>query len=233
MTDAVDAVLISSSTAYGKHYLDHAVAEIENALNEIDRILFVPYALHDWNKYHDIVAARFAQIGREVHSIHKALDPLAAIARADAVFVGGGNTFVLLDKLHELHVFEALRQRVRQGAVYIGSSAGANIAGVTIQTTNDMPIAWPRSPEALGLVPFNINPHYHEDRDPTHMGEKRDERLQEFHEYHKTPVVALYEGAMLRVAKGTIELRGEVGAKVFRPARAPISIAPGTRLDEM
>ena len=146
---------------------------------------------------------------------------------ADAVFVGGGNTFRLLDALYRTGLLQAIRSRVTDGMRYIGSSAGTNVATATIKTTNDMPIVMPPSFDALALVPFQINPHYlAPDPASTHMGETREERLMQFHEENDTPVLSLREGCMLRVEGEALELRGTTDARLFRAGRSPAEYAP-------
>jgi dipeptidase E len=225
-------LLISTSAVYGQGYLDHPESEIRDFLGGADRILFVPFALHDHEAYAAKVAARFALLERTVESLHAAPDPMAAIAAAAAIFIGGGNTFRLLDALYGRRLLETIRRRVAAGAPYIGSSAGSNVACVTIKTTNDMPIVLPPSLDALGLVPFNINPHYL-DPDPgsRHMGETREQRILEFHEMNDPPVVGLREGAMLRVEGARMELKGTVGARLFRKGQPPQEFSPGANLD--
>jgi dipeptidase E len=155
------------------------------------------------------------------------------VKEADAVFVGGGNTFRLLKALNDLSILEILRTRVLTGVPYIGSSAGTNVACPTIRTSNDMPIVEPPSLAALGLVPFQVNPHYL-DPDPTsrHMGETREERLLQFLEENDVPVVGLREPSMLRIEDGSATLLGNAPARVFRRDVTPFEVPPGTRLDE-
>src|ERR1700752_212234 len=153
-------LLISNSTLYGSGYLDHAEAEIRDFLGEVKRVLFVPYALHDRDTYAGNAKQRFAKMGYELLSIHTTAHPVRAVRDTDAIFIGGGNTFRLLKALYDYHLLDPIRQRVREGMPYIGSSAGSNVAAPTIKTTNDMPIVQPPSFNALGLVWFQINPHY-------------------------------------------------------------------------
>lgn len=210
-------LLISSSVCHPTGYLDHAEEEIRDALGSTGRVLFLPYALFDHDAYAAKAAERFSRMGFVLESIHRVADPVAAIENAEAVFVGGGNTFRLLKTFYDLHLVEALRERALGGMPYVGSSAGTNVAGVTIGTTNDMPIVQPPSFAALGLVPFNLNPHYI-DPDPTstHKGETRVERIAQFHEENDIPVIGLREGAMLRVEDGRVEVRGHGGGVLFR-----------------
>ena len=226
-------LLISNSTLYGGGYLDHCAAAIEEVLRPaVSRVLFSPYALFDRDAYADRARERFARMGFELDSIHDAGGRAAiAVDRAEAIFVGGGNTFRLLDALWRNDLIEPIARRVRGGVPYIGSSAGSNVACVTIKTTNDMPIVQPPTLDALNLVPFNINPHY---LDPvpgsTHMGETREERIAQFHEENLPPVVGLREGAWLSVDERGTTLQGITGARLFRRGQPPEEYSPGARL---
>ena len=225
-------LLISNSTLHGSGYLDHAESEIRSFLGDAKRVLFVPYALFDQDKYATNARQRFQKMGYELTSVHTAENPVTAVNETDAVFIGGGNTFRLLKALYEFDLIEAIRKRVSNGMPYIGSSAGSNVGAPTIKTTNDMPIVQPPSFDALRLVTFQINPHYL-DPDPNskHMGETREERLIQFLEENDTPVVGLREGAMLRIENGETILRGSTGARIFRKGMQPSEILPGARLD--
>jgi dipeptidase E len=227
-------LLISNSTLHGSGFLDHAEAEVRDFLGAIERVLFVPFALHDRDGYADKARARFALMGYAVESIHKIFAKQQAVRDAQSIFIGGGNTFRLLKALHDFDLVSLIRERVENGMPYIGSSAGSNVAAPTIKTTNDMPIVQPPSFNALGLVSFQINPHYL-DPDPrsTHMGETREERLLQYLEDNDVPVVGLREGAMLRVEEGSTLLKGSTGARIFRRAQEPIEMLPGAVLDDI
>jgi len=227
-------LLISNSTLHGSGYLDHAEGEIRDFLGELNHVLFVPFALLDRDKYTATARARFQKMGYELTSIHSAANPAQAVKETDAMFIGGGNTFRLLKALYDFDLLDVIRERVDAGMPYIGSSAGSNMACPTIRTTNDMPIVQPPSFNALGLVPFQINPHYL-DPDPNsrHMGETREERIIQFLEENETPVVGLREGAMLRIENGEIILRGSTGARIFRRGFEPLEISPGAKLNEL
>ena len=227
-------LLISNSTLFGSGYLDHAEAEIRNFLGDLKRVLFVPFALYDRDTYTLTARDRFKRMGYEVSSVHNAVDRFQALSDTGAIFVGGGNTFRLLKTLYDQSLMEPIRQRVARGMPYIGSSAGSNIAGPTIKTTNDMPIVQPPSFDALGLVSFQINPHYL-DPDPNsrHMGETREKRLQEFLEENDTPVLGLREGAMALCENGRTVLKGSTGARIFRRGKDPVERLPGDQLDEL
>jgi dipeptidase E len=225
-------LLISSSTIYGMGYLDHAEEEIVRALDRASKVLFVPHALFDRPAYTAKTRARFERMGVAIDSLDEARDPRAAVRDAEAIFVGGGNTFRLLAALHRLDLLEPIRRRVAHGMPYVGSSAGAIVAGPSLGTTKDMPIVEPPSFAALGLVPFQISPHYL-DPDPasTHMGETQEERILQFLEENERPVVGLREGAMLRAEDGTVSLAGVAGARIFRRGAAPVEASPPCRLE--
>ena len=220
-------LLISSSRVHGYGYLDHAETEIRAFLAGTKRIAFVPFALFDRDEYTTRVTDRLSRMGFDVKRVATAKD-----LDADAIFVGGGNTFRLLKTLYDLHLLDPIRERVRAGTRYMGSSAGSVIAAPTIRTTNDMPIVEPPSLDALGLVPYQINGHYI-DADPssTHMGETRELRLEQYLEENATPVIGLREGTMLRVDDGTTTVLGTKSAKVFRRGEMPADAPVGTKLD--
>jgi dipeptidase E len=221
-------LLISNSTIFGRGYLDHAEADIREYLDGVREVAFVPYALYDRDAYEARAQERFAAIGYKLKSVHRAAQPRDVIGDADAVFIGGGNTFRLLKNLQEHDLVSTIRSRVESGVPYIGSSAGSVVASPTLKTTNDMPIVEPHSFEALGLVGFQINAHYL-DPDPgsTHMGETRETRLKEFLEENDTPIAAIREGSMIRVDDAGIQLRGTNGARIFRPGADPVEVQPG------
>jgi dipeptidase E len=225
-------LLISNSTNYGGNYLDHCADEIKDFLGTIKSLTFIPYALHDWNGYVEKTRTRYAQMGIAVKGIQEYPDPKTAIQQSEAIHIGGGNTYRLLKTLYELELVPLIRERVKQGMPYIGASAGTNVATLSIKTTNDMPITYPPSFDALQLVPFNINPHYI-DPDPNsmHMGETREQRIKEFHEMNDSVVVGLREGTYLRVENNTMILKGLKGARLFRKETEPEEFPPMTKLD--
>jgi dipeptidase E len=226
--------LLSNSTNFGEKYLDHAMDEIRAFLGPVKRLTFVPFALADHGAYTAKVLERFAREGIEVTGLAAEGGKDRALESADAVFVGGGNTFRLLRTLQATGRLEALRARVAAGMPYLGASAGTNIAAPTIRTTNDMPIVQPASFDALGLVPFQINPHYIDaEAASRHMGETREERLREYLEENDAPVVGLREGAWLRREGRSLRLEGRNGARVFRRGAAPEELAPGTSVDRL
>jgi len=227
-------MLISNSTLYGSGYLDHCAATIASFLGpSVGRVLFAPYALFDRDAYAAKARARFEAMGYGLDSVHDFRGgPVRAVEQADALFIGGGNTFRLLDALWRHELVEPIRRRARAGMPYVGTSAGSNVACPSIRTTNDMPIVEPPSFAALDLVPFNINAHY---QDPvpgsTHMGETREQRIAEFHEENTPPVVGLREGAWLLVDGPIVVLQGVNGARLFRRGHAPTELASGSRVD--
>ena len=218
-------LLASTSTVYGGTYLSYLQDELINFFTGIDEILFVPYArpsgiTHD--EYTQIAQQFFNRVGKRVVGLHTFADAKKAIRQAKAIFTGGGNTFVLVNRLYGLEVMDVLREAVENGTLYMGTSAGSNIAGQTMQTTNDMPILYPPSFKTLGLVPFNINPHYL-DPDPQskHKGETRETRIKEFHVFNDTPVIGLREGSWLRVEDEKVSLKGDLTARIFLKGQEP------------
>ena len=227
-------LLISNSTIHGRGYLDHAETEIRDFLGAAKKVLFFPFALHDRDGYAAKARSRFAEMDYEMTSAHMASDPETAVSEAEAIFIGGGNTFRLVKALQDLGFIELIRRRVRAGAPYIGSSAGSNVAGPTIKTTKDMPIVQPRSFDSLGLVPFQISPHF-QDPDPnsTHMGETQEERILQFLEENETPVLGMREGAWVRAENGRVILGGSRGARIFRRGEAPVEKTTGDEISSL
>ncbi|MFN2493739.1 MAG: dipeptidase PepE [Pyrinomonadaceae bacterium] len=227
-------LLISNSTLHGSGYLDHAESEIRSFLGTGKRVLFIPFALYDRDAYAATARDRFWKMNYQLDSIHTIRNPRDAVNEAEAIFIGGGNTFRLLKALYDFDLLSAIRQCVDTGMPYIGSSAGANVAGPTIKTTKDMPIVQPPSFDALGLVPFQISPHFLDpDPNSTHMGETQEERIIQFLEENDTPVAGLREGAMVRVENGSTVLKGSTGARIFRKGQKPMEVKPGDRLDDI
>jgi dipeptidase E len=227
-------LLISNSTLYGSGYLDHAETEIRDFLGSTGSVLFVPYALYDRDAYASTARERFKAMGYALESIHNASDARKAVDEAEAVFIGGGNTFRLLKSLYDNDLLAAIRERVAKGMPYVGSSAGSNVAGPTIRTTKDMPIVEPPSFDALGLVPFQISPHYLDpDPNSTHMGETQEERILQFLEENDTTVLGMREGVMVRVEHGSYVLKGSTGARIFRKGHEPLETVPGQKLDQV
>lgn len=227
-------LLVSSSNVHGSGYLDHCEAQILDLFHSCQRVLFVPYALSDRDSYAQQARQRFREMGLELDSIHETENPVAAVFEAEGVFVGGGNTFRLLNELQERALVEPLRARVASGMPYMGTSAGSNVACPTIRTTNDMPIVEPESFNALGLVSFQINPHYLDaDPDSKHKGETREQRLNEYLEENDVSVAAIREGGMIVVRGSEVCLEGKTGGVLFAKGRPPEEIIPGLRIEKL
>jgi dipeptidase E len=224
-------LLISNSTLHGSGYLDHVEKEIRDFVGNRTKVVFVPFAVHDRHAYAAKAQERFRDIGLSLISIHDVSNMPRAVDEADVVFVGGGNTFRLLKGLYDHNLLGPIRRRVAAGVPYIGSSAGSIVACPTLKTTKDMPVVQPPSFEALGLVPFQISPHYL-DPDPssTHMGETQEERIVQFLEENEETVVGLREGSVLRVEDGAVTLKGRNTARIFRRGEEPVEATPGSKL---
>ena len=219
-------LLISSSNVHGYGYLDHPEPEIKRLLAGKRKVAFCPFAAFDHAAYTAKVRDRFGAMGFDIV-------PIEQLDRADAIFVGGGNTFRLLKKLYDTKLLHGIRDRARSGVPYMGSSAGSVIASPTIRTTNDMPIVENRSLDSLGLLSFQLNCHYLDpEPDSTFKGETREERLREFHEENATTVVGLREGTMLWVDNGSTALLGLKPARIFRRGQEPVEVRPGNRIDD-
>lgn len=222
-------LLASTSTIYGGTYLSYLQPELERFFAGIDEILFIPYASpsgisHD--EYTEIAQKGFDPIHKKIVGIHSFSSPCEAIRNAKAIFTGGGNTFLLVTKLYELGLMDILRQIIKNGTPYMGTSAGSNIAGITMQTTNDMPIIYPPSFETLSIVPFNLNPHYLDpDPNSTHKGETRETRIKEFHKINNIPVVGLREGSWICVENGKTTLKGDLKARLFLQNQPPKEVS--------
>ena len=230
-------IIASTSTIHGSGYLEYILDDLKVFFKNANTILFVPYARpggisHDG--YTEIVKKTFTKINKKVKGIHEYDTPIEAIKNAEAIFIGGGNTFVLTNQLYKKNIINALKQAVQNGTPYLGTSAGSNICGLTIKTTNDMPIVYPPNFNALGLVPFNINPHYLDPKSKSkHMGETRETRIKEFHTYNTQPVIGLREGSWLHVMNDSIILKGELTARVFEYNKAPYEVNTGSELNQL
>lgn len=230
-------IIASTSTVHGSGYLEYLLDELALFFKDANTIVFIPYARPSGISHEDYtMKAReaFKKIHKNVKGIHEFENPIEAIQNAEAIFTGGGNTFVLLYQLYKNNLLEPLKKRVLKGTPYLGTSAGSNICGLTINTTNDMPIVYPPSFKALSFIPFNINPHY---LDPIpnnkHMGETRETRIKEFHAYHTQPVIGLREGSWLQVTETSIKLKGPLTARVFEYNKTPYEIESGTELKDL
>ncbi len=227
---AYKLLVVSTSTIFGSEFLAYIKDEFVEFIQS-DELLFVPFARPSgisFDSYTMKVQEALMDKNIKVRGLHEFDNKKKAIQDAKAIFVGGGNTFLLLKTLYDLDLMPQLRVQIAKGIPYVGTSAGSNLTGLTIGTTNDMPIVYPPSFDALGFLPFNINPHYL-DPDPasTHKGETRETRIQEFHQFNSQPVVGLREGSWLNVNAGKIELRGSLTARLFKPNSEPVELAPG------
>jgi dipeptidase E len=225
-----EALLLSNARAPGLGFLDHVRDTIAEVLAGRDRMLFIPYASTEAERYTEVIGEHLAGIGVRVDGAHTAPDLCEAIAAAQAVFVGGGNSFRLLKRMREAGALKPLRERALDGMPYVGASAGSNLACASIRTTNDMPIVNPGSFEALGLIPFQVNPHYPYTATPPgmHAGESRDDRIREFLDENDVPVLGLPEGTWLRVSGPAASTGGVTRTKLFRRGAEPEELPPGS-----
>lgn len=227
-------IIASTSTLHGGDYLSYLLPTLKVHFASCKTLLFVPYArpggmTHD--AYTDRVKSTFSQIDIAVRGIHEFENAVDAVKNAEAIFTGGGNTFLLVSQLYNNKVMDVLAEVVKNGTPYLGSSAGSNIAGISMQTTNDMPIVYPPSFATLGLLPFNLNPHYLDaDLQSKHMGETRETRIKEFHAFNALPVLGLREGSWLEVNGESIILKGELTARLFRQGMEAEELASETDL---
>ena len=221
-------ILASTSTVHGGSYLDYLKPQLNEHFKAVERLIFIPYA-RPGGTSHELYTAHaqkfFNTLDIEVVGLHSYKDPVKALENAEGVFTGGGNTFLLVSQLYANKINAPLRDRLYQNMPYLGTSAGTNIAGVSMQTTNDMPIVYPPSFKTLGAVPFNINAHYL-DPDPTskHMGETRETRIKEFHHFNTVPVVGLREGSWIQVKERVYSLRGPHSARIFEAGKSPYEL---------
>ncbi len=228
-------IIASTSTIHGSTYLEYILPELKTFFKENATIVFIPYARPSgisYDKYTAIASKAFETIGIKVKGIHEFTDPVTAIKNAKGIFVGGGNTFELVNQLYHHNLMRTIKDVVEQeGTPYLGTSAGSNICGLTMKTTNDMPVIYPPSFKTLGLISFNINPHYL-DPNPksTHKGETRETRINEFHTYNETPVLGLREGSWLEVNEKVITLKGKLTARLFQKNKKPIELTTGLEL---
>lgn len=228
-------IVASTSTIYGSSYLEYLLPELKTFFKDVKTILFIPYARPSGISHDDYTKKAgdaFATIEISVKGIHEFSDPVKAINEAEAIFTGGGNTFVLVNELYKNNLMDVLKTAVENGTPYLGTSAGSNICGVSMKTTNDMPIVYPPSYQTLGLVPFNINPHYLDpDSNSTHKGETRETRIKEFHVYNSLAVVGIREGSWLSVEGEKITLKGNLTARIFTQNKPPYEVEPDTLLN--
>ncbi len=230
-------IIASTSTLHGGNYLEYLLPELQSFFSNVKQLLFIPYARPSGISHDDYtkkVSEAFNKINILVKGIHEFENPVEAIENAEGIFTGGGNTFLLVSQLYKNNVIDALEKVVKNGTLYLGTSAGSNICGLTMNTTNDMPIVYPPSFRTLGFVSFNINPHY---LDPiegsTHMGETRETRINEFHHFNPQPVVGLREGSWLAVKGNSVKLKGTLTARIFKRNEKPIEVIPETELNDL
>ena len=226
-------IIASTSVVYGSEYLAYILPTLKQFFKGINEILFIPYARpsgisHD--EYTQIASKAFSKIDIKISGIHEFDNPIVAVQNAEAIFTGGGNTFVLVDSLQKKKLFPVIKEVVQNGTLYFGTSAGSNIMGVDMKTTNDMPIVYPAGFKTLGLIPFNINPHYLDpDLKSKHQGETRETRIEEYLTFNDVPVIGLREGSWLEVKGDNIVLKGNLTARLFRKGEKPIEMLPECR----
>lgn len=229
-------LLLSSSRSADTGFLEACEDELRDTLKDIKRVLFIPYAIIGEENRGRIgmVEERCRALGVKMDNIEEFGDHAAAVEQAEAVLVSGGNTFCLLDAMYRNNVIEPLRKRVREGMPYIGWSAGSNVAGKSIRTTNDMPIVYPPSFDALGLVSFHLNPHFTDAMPPGHRGETRRDRLGEFLSVNPhEKVVAIREGSALRIRGNHMRLAGKHDGLLFTSDASPVVLAAGRDLSHL
>ena len=224
-------IIASTSTIYGSGYLEYVLPELNSFFKGIEEVLFIPYARpggSSFDEYTKIVKEVFLKINTRIKGIHEFNNPELAVKNAKAIFTGGGNTFVLVNSLYQNNLIPIIKKVVENGTLYFGTSAGSNIAGINMKTTNDMPIVYPPNFETFGLIPFNINAHYLDpDLTSKHKGETRETRIKEFHTYNDIPVLGLREGSWLEINGNEIILKGNLTAKLFRKSENPKEINTG------
>lgn len=227
-------ILASTSTLFGEDYLAYLRPVIRELFEGISEIIFVPYARPGGISHDDYTAKAaeaFKELNITVKGLHCFNDPEQAIKSAGGFFVGGGNTFLLVKQLHELNLMPVLKNAVENGTPYLGASAGSNIGGINMRTTNDMPIVYPPDFTTMGLVPFNLNPHYLDpDPDSKHNGETRETRIKEFHTQNNIPVVGLREGNWIKVTGNKIAVEGSRETRIFEQGKEPYEILAGALL---
>ena len=230
-------IIASTSTLHQSNYLEYLLPVLQFHFKNCKSILFIPYARpggisHD--EYTQKVAMAFQTINISVKGIHEFKNPETAIKNAEGIFTGGGNTFLLVTQLYRNNVMQLLSETVKNGTPYLGTSAGSNICGLSMQTTNDMPIVYPPSFQTLGLISFNLNPHYLDpEENSTHMGETREERIKEFHAFNAIPVLGLREGSWLEVKGKKITLKGNLSARLFQQNQVPQELDPESDLSNL
>jgi dipeptidase E len=230
-------IIASTSTLHNGNYLEYLFPILKNHFKNINTLLFIPYArpggiTHD--EYTKAASNAFEKLNFKVKGIHEFENPITAIENAEGIFTGGGNTFLLVSELYRNNVLDSIEKVVNNGTPYLGTSAGSNICGLTMGTTNDMPIIYPPSFRTFGFVSFNINPHYLDPNTSSkHMGETREMRINEFHKFNPQSVLGLREGSWLEVNGNSIKLKGNLTARLFKQNQEPIELLPETELNEL
>lgn len=230
-------LIASTSTLHGQLYLEYLLPELEILFENCQTILFIPFARPSGishEEYTAIAALAFAKINKKLIGIHEFENFSTAITTAEGIFTGGGNTFLLVSQLYKFKIMTILAEAVKNGIPYLGTSAGSNICGLSMQTTNDMPIVYPPSFQTLGCIPFNLNPHYLDaDLHSKHNGETRETRIKEFHSFNNIPVLGLREGSWLEVKGEKITLKGNLSARLFRQNQKAIEIERESDLSDL
>lgn len=230
-------IIASTSTLHGGNYLEYLLPVLETHFKNCKNVIFIPYARpggisHD--EYTKKAAEAFASININLRGLHEFENPEEAIQNAEGFFTGGGNTFLLVTQLYKHKIMQALAEKVKSGTPYLGTSAGSNICGLSMQTTNDMPIIYPPSFQTLGLISFNLNPHYLDpDINSQHMGETRETRIKEFHAFNSIPVLGLREGSWLEVKGEKITLKGNLKARLFKQNETPVELESESDLSNL
>ncbi len=230
----MNVILASTSTLFGGNYLEYLTDELVTLFKGVDEIIFIPFARpggisHD--EYTEKAKDFFSTLGIGVKGLHEFADPIKAIYAAKGFFTGGGNTFLLVKTLHQLGLMNVLSENIKKGKPYLGCSAGSNIGGINMKTTNDMPIVYPPSFDCMKLVPFNLNPHYLDPNpDLKHNGETRETRIKEFLTQNDVKVVGLREGNWIRILGDKITTEGSEETRIFEAGKAPYELKPGTSL---
>jgi len=230
-------IIASTSTLHGSQYLEYLLPTLKLHFKNIKNLLFIPYARPggiSHEEYTQKATDAFATIGISVKGIHEFENAEKAVKEAEGIFTGGGNTFLLVTQLYKYNIMQTLSEAVKNGTPYLGTSAGSNICGLSMQTTNDMPIIYPPSFQALGLIPFNLNPHYLDaDNESKHMGETREMRIEEFHSFNTIPVIGLREGSWLEVKGEKITLKGELKARLFKQNQSALELETESDLSNL
>lgn len=231
------AILASTSTLHNQDYLEYLIPHLPDLYKNVKEVLFIPYARPgglSYSEYTSRAAEAFSKADITIKGIHEFINPAEAVQTAQGIFTGGGNTFLLVSELYRNKIMNVIREVVKNGTPYMGTSAGTNIGGLSMQTTNDMPIVYPPSFKTLSIVPFNINPHYL-DPDPSseHKGETRETRIKEFHGLNSQPVIGLREGSWLELKDNKVTLKGHLQARIFKKDEVPFEIAPESDLTNL